>query len=373
MKKSLILSGMLGILLTACSSTDNADSQSVTNAPPAMPESYQTMVDFGIISKNDAMQVVNGQRKALSNNFYRFKESALGQVTDGGDMFLGFAIAQLFGGGVALTDFFNPLALFRGNRYENHLKKTFFWVEVEEDCDRECGYKKVYDIVSLAAKEHTKNLVLLSENGVVEHDWKMNKELESPIREFEAYGTKKSFFGETLSKSYANDLLIMPEGYEPYSVERSFFSLWDADFIYVNGKRYFGSKVTTKEFFTATLHRMGNYYRWDYDNSQTLGFAKASETYPNFVLIETQICYAQRDISYRNTNESVEACQGDLVIADGKVTYTHLLARSSARNLQKSNMINAKIHDARTEIFTEQEWKALFEKNDGEEAVSNRL
>ena len=118
---------------------------------------------------------------------------------------------------------------------------------------------------------------------------------------------------------------------------------------------------------------MGNYYRWDYDNSQTLGFAKASETYPNFVLIETQVCYSQKDLSYRNTNEYVEACQGDLVIADGKVTYTHLLARSKARNLQESNMINAKIHDARTEIFTEQEWKALFKKVGGEETDSNRL
>lgn len=371
MKKSLVIPVMLGLILTACSSTETSDSQPVAIAPPAMPESYQTMVDFGIISEKEAMQVVNGQRKALSDNFYQFKESALGQITDGGDMFLGFAIAQLFGGGVALTDFFNPLALFRGNRYENHLKKTFFWVEVEEGCDRECGYKKIYDIVSLAAKEQAKNLVLLSEKGIVKHKWDINKESESPIREFEAYGTKKSFFGESVSKSYANNILVMPEGYEPYSVERSFFSLWDADFIYVDGKRYFGSKVTTKEFFTATLNRMGNYYRWDYDNSQTLGFAKASETYPDFILIETQLCYSQKDINFNNN--IVEACQGDLVIADGKVTYMHLLPRSKSRNLQESNMINANIHDARTEIFTEEEWKALFEKNQEEVTVSNNL
>ncbi|WP_420935472.1 hypothetical protein ACOJR9_06300 [Alteromonas sp. A081] len=371
MKKSLILSGMLGILLTACSSTDNADSQPVTNAPPAMPESYQTMVDFGIISKSDAMQVVNGQRKALSDNFYRFKESALGQVTDGGDMFLGFAIAQLFGGGVALTDFFNPLSMFRSNNHENHLKKTFFWVEVEEGCDRQCGYKKIYDIVSLAAKEQTKNLVLLSESGIVEHNWKMTEDVESPISEVEVYGAKKTLLGKNLSKSYSNNLLIIPQNYDSFDRVRPLLSVWDADFINVNGKRYFGSKVTTRETFTASLHRMGQHYRWDYDNSQTFGFAKASEVYPDFILIETQNCISQFPIGSRET--IVRTCQGDLVISKGKVTYMNLFAHSEQVKMTESNMINAKIHDARTEIFTEQEWKALFEKNDGEETVSNRL
>ncbi|WP_338455112.1 hypothetical protein [uncultured Alteromonas sp.] len=371
MKKSLILPAMFGFLLTACSSTDNTDSQLVTNAPPAMPESYQTMVDFGIISENDAMQVVNGQRKALSDNFYRFKESALGQVTDGGDMFLGFAIAKLFGGGVALTDFFNPLALFRSNNHENHLKKTYFWVEVEEDCDRECGYQKIYDIVSLAAKEQTNNLVNLVDKGVVEHDWRLNEDAELPINEFETYGSKKTLFGKNLSKSYANELLIMPEGYDSFESKRPFLSVWDADFITVKGKRYFGSRVTTKETFTASLHRMGNYYRWDYDNSQTLGFAKASETYPNFILIETQNCISQFPIGTRE--RIVKTCQGDLIITKGKVTYMSLFAHSGLARIEESNMINAKVHDARTEIFTDQEWKELFEKNESEETVSNRL
>ncbi len=371
MKKSLILPAMFGLFLTACSSTENTDSQTVTNAPPAMPESYQTMVDFGIISKNDAMQVVNGQRKALSDNFYRFKESALGQVTDGGDMFLGFAIAQLFGGGVALTDFFNPLSMFRSNNHENHLKKTFFWVEVEEDCDRECGYQKIYDIVSLAAKEQTKNLVLLSEKGIVEHDWKMAQDVESPISEVEVYGAKKTLFNENLSKSYSNNLLIMPTNYDSFDRVRPLLSVWDADFITVNGKRYFGSRVTTRETFTASLHRMGQHYRWDYDNSQTLGFAKASEVYPNFILIETQNCISQFPIGSRET--IVKTCQGDLVISKGKATYMNLFAHSGQVKMTESNMINAKIHDARTEIFTEQEWEELFEKNNGEETVSNRL
>lgn len=371
MKKSLILPTMFGLFLTACGSTEKTGSQAVNNAPPAMPESYQTMVDFGIISKNDAMQVVNGQRKALSDNFYRFKESALGQVTDGGDMFLGFAIAQLFGGGVALTDFFNPLSMFRSNNHENHLKKTFFWVEVEEDCDRECGYQKIYDIVSLAAKEQTKNLVLLSEKGIVEHDWKMANDIKSPISEVEVYGAKKTLFGKNLSKSYSNNLLIMPADYDSFDRVRPLLSVWDADFVTVNGKRYFGSRVTTRETFTASLHRMGQHYRWDYDNSQTLGFAKASEIYPDFILIETQNCISQFPIGSRET--IVKTCQGDLVISKGKVTYMNLFAHSGQVRMKESNMINAKIHDARTEIFTEQEWEQLFERNNGEETVSNRL
>lgn len=371
MKKSLVIPVMLVLILTACSSTENNDPQLVTNAPPVMPESYQTMVDFGIISKNEAMQVVNGQRKAVSDNFYQFKESALGQLTDGGDMFLGFAIAQLFGGGVSLTDFFNPLALFRSNNHENHLKKTFFWVEVEEDCDRECGYKKIHDIVSLAAKEQTKNLVLLSEKGIVERDWKLAQDVESPISEVEVYGAKKTLFGENKSKSYSNNLLVMPSNYDSFDRVRPILSVWDADFIRVNGKRYFGSKVTTRETFTASLHRMGQYYRWDYDNSQTLAFAKASEVYPNFILIETQNCISQFPIGSRET--IVKTCQGDLVITKGKATFMNLFAHSGQVKMVESNMINANIHDARTEIFTEEEWKALFEKNQEEVTVSNNL
>lgn len=369
MQKSHVILAMFTILLTACSSTDKPSPQAVTNAPPVMPESYQTMVDFGIISKNDAMQVVNGQRKALSDNFYRFKESALGQVTDGGNMFLGFAVAQLFGGGVALTDFFNPLSMFRSNNHENHLKKTFFWVEVEEDCDRECGYRKIQRIVSVAAAEQTKNLVLMSENGIVQHDWKMAQGVESPISEVEVYGAKKTLFGKNLSKSYSNNLLITPQDYDSYDRERPILSVWDADFITVNGKRYFGSKVTTAETFTASLHRMGQQYRWDYDNSQTLGFAKASEVFPDFILIETQNCISEFPIGSRETIS--RACQGDLVISNGKVTYMNLFANSEQVKMTESNMVDAKIHDARTEIFTEQEWKTLFEKDGHMETAAN--
>lgn len=113
MKKSLIsIITASAIVLAGCgSTTKTVNPDLVSNeTPPAMPESYQTMIDFGIIDKYEANQVVNGQREALSNNLGEFRESALGQLTDGGDMFIGFAIAQLFGGGVALTDFFNPLA-----------------------------------------------------------------------------------------------------------------------------------------------------------------------------------------------------------------------------------------------------------------------
>ncbi|MCQ8850551.1 hypothetical protein NQT74_18370 [Alteromonas stellipolaris] len=361
------------IILYGCGSTPDTvqpDKIGIT-APPAIPQSYQTMVDFGIINASDANEVVNGQRTALSNNLGKFRESALGQLTDGGDMFLGFAIAQLFGGGVSLTDFFNPLSMFRGNQYENHLKKTFFWVEVDENCDRECAFKKIKKIVASAATAHTENLIKISEKGDSQFNWKRNYDAKTAVREIDVFGTKKTFFGKKLSKSYANNLVIMPEDYDSYKREKAFFTIWDAEFKTVNGKRYFGSKITTRESFTASLHRMGNYFRWEYDNSQTLGFAKASETYPDFILIETQNCISQ--FPFRSRDKVIRTCQGDLLINGGKVTYMHLFPDSNTVRLQDSNLINAKIHDARSEIFTEQEWQTLLNIKSGETTVSNQL
>lgn len=371
MKKLLsILALNTTLLLSGCASTDK---NTGADAPPTMPESYQTMVDFGIIKEYQALEIVKGQRKALSDNFYRFQESAFGQLTDDGNMFVGFGIAQLLGGGVSLMDFFNPLSMLGGNNHKNHFKKTFFWVEVEEDCDKACAEQKVEKIVELAAKEHSKNLLLLNKEMDTEYKWEKNPDAESAIREDVVRGAKKSFFGKVLSKSYINELLITPDGYDPYyTFLHGFFSLWDGDFTEVNGKRYYGSRVTTTDYFTASLHRMGQHFRWDYDNSKTLGFAKASETFPDFILVETQNCISEVPLGTRGKvlrSSIVRGCQGDLMITKGKVTYMHLFPKSTQKNLEMSNMIGAKIHDAREEIFTKEEWKALFEKNNAVETA----
>lgn len=364
----LVLITITMLVITGCSSTQpNTNSVKEVSAPPVMPESYQTMVDFGIVSENEAKRVVNGQRKALSDNIYEFKESALGQVTDGGNMFVGFGIAQLLGGGVSLSDFFNPLSMLRGTNHENHFKKTFFWVEVEEECEKACAEQKMKDIVELAAKEHSRNLLLLNKKIDSEYKWEKNSEAKEVVREDTVYGAKKTLFGKVLSKSYINELVITPEGYDSYDNIHAFFSLWDGDFINVKGKRYYGSRVTTKDYFTASMHRMGQHFRWDYDNSKTLGFAKASETYPDFILIETQNCISEFPLGSRD--KIVRGCQGDLMISNGKVTYMHLFPKSTQKNLEMSNMIGAEIHDAREEIFTKEEWKALLEKNSTEETA----
>ena len=305
MKKSLIsIITASAIVLAGCgSTTKTVNPDLVSNeTPPAMPESYQTMIDFGIIDKYEANQVVNGQREALSNNLGEFRESALGQLTDGGDMFIGFAIAQLFGGGVALTDFFNPLAMFRSPKHQNHLKKSFFWVEVDDDCDEECGYQKIYDILTLAAQLYANNYIQLAKRMDKNNELNLGDGPATikPLEVIEAKGSKQNIFFEKISKSYLTDIIELPAEYDALEKKRPFFTVWEADFTTVNGKRYFGSRVTTKELFTVNFHRIGQYSSWFYDNSQTFGLAKASETYPDFIYIETQNFVPQRSVEDRS-------------------------------------------------------------------------
>ena len=77
MKKPLLI--LLITSMIGCSSTDQTTDEAITvNTPPAMPESYQIMVDFGIISENDAQKVVNGQEE---NEDFAVKEKAEGYQT----------------------------------------------------------------------------------------------------------------------------------------------------------------------------------------------------------------------------------------------------------------------------------------------------
>ena len=59
------------------------------------------------------------------------------------------------------------------------------------------------------------------------------------------------------------------------------------------------------------------------------------------------------------------------MIAKGKVTYMHLFPDCDPVNLDKSNMINAQVHDARSEIFTEAEWQRILAQKNGTVTASN--
>jgi hypothetical protein len=277
----------------------------------------------------------------------------------------------LFGGGVALTDFFNPLAMFRSTVHQNHLKKSFFWVEVDEDCDEECGYAKIYEILSLAAQHYANNYKQMVKK--VDHDNTLNLTDDpatiTPLKVVDARGSKVNILMQKISKSYMTDIEDLPLQYDSLENGLPFFTVWDADFTTVNGKRYFGSRVSSKELFTARLHRIGQYSSWWYDNSQTFGLAKASETYPDFIYIETQNYVDQMTVN--DPNKKMVKCQGDLMVTKGKVTFMHLFPHCGPIRLEDSNMINAQVHDARSEIFTEAEWQRMLAKENGTETASN--
>ena len=368
MKTSLLALTAIALLLAGCGSTDKGVNPDLVSneTPPQMPESYQTMVDFRIISESDANKVVNGQRQTIENKMANFRGSVAGQLTNDGKMFVGFGLAQLFGGGVALTDFFSPLALLRSTAHENHLTKSFFWVEVDDDCDEECGYQKMYDVLSLAAQHYADNYLKLLSSKIDGID--PGPAILKPLEVVDPPSPKLNMLLQSVSKSYKTDILNLDEQYDVLGNGRPFFTVWDADFITVKGKRYFGSRVTTAELFTVQFHRIGQYSSWWYDNSQTFGLAKASETYPDFIYIETQN-FVDQD-SADNPGERMRKCQGDLMITKGKVTFMHLFPDCEPVRLEDSNMINAQVHDARSEIFTEEEWQQIM-TDEGAETASN--
>ena len=370
MKKSLLALIAASMCLVGCGSTDNEiDPELISNTPPPkMPESYQTMVDFRIISKSDANKVVNGQRQTVQNKMGEFRTSAAGQLTDDGKMFVGFGLAQLFGGGVSLGNFFNPYALLRSTAHENHLKKSFFWVKVDDDCDEECGYQKIYDVLTLAAQYSADNFMRMRAKYLdgVEYE---PAEI-APLKVVDAKFSKINILMQKLSKSYMTDIINLDRKWDFLEIDRPFFSVYDADFITVNGKRYFGSRVTTGELFTARFHRLGQHKNWPFDNSLTLGLAKATETYPGTIFIETQNFVQQRSVE--DPDKFINPCQGDLMVTQGKVTFMHLFPHCAPVNIDKSNLINAQVHDARTEIFTDEEWQSMMSQ-EGEETASTKL
>ena len=60
------------------------------------------------------------------------------------------------------------------------------------------------------------------------------------------------------------------------------------------------------------------------------------------------------------------------MVTQGKVTFMHLFPHCAPVNIDKSNLINAQVHDARTEIFTDEEWQSMMSQ-EGEETASTKL
>ena len=348
----------IALAMTGCGSTENV----AVDAPaiiqhPELPESYQTLVDFGILDKRDAELVVLGYQKSIRERSASLGSSALSQVTDDGNMFAGFFLAQLFGGGVSLTDFFTPYSLFQNPVHKNLLAKTYFFVEVDEDCDEDCGQQKMYDILSLASQHAANNyLQLLDEFGDVPYQ----KPDIAPLKvETAASGTKVNMLLQPLSKSYTTDIKNLTGHYDLWEGGLPFFTQWDSGFQTVNGKRYFGSLVSRSESYSGRIHRKGHYEWWVYDNSMTLGMAKASETYPEMIYIETRNMYPQ---VHAKTRQVFEGCQGDLMITQGKLTYTHLFPECPALEIGVSNKLNVTIHDAVSEVLSEEELEEIVGK-----------
>lgn len=349
--QKLIIIGAVVSIITGCGSTTSGTPPTQSNIN--VPEAYQVMADFDIISQYDANQMAKSGKMALAKNVGNFKTSVAGQLTNNGSMFAGFAIAQFFGGGVSLMDFFNPAVAFRSTAHANNLNKTYMFLPVDADCNKECANDKLISITQKIAEYTAENYA--------RHLHEIGKREYRPIDVGKVEQVKYDLIfrkmGAFSRVSWAYDV-VFSDIEEPYSDElntATFLAVYDADFIYVNGQKYYGSRVSSSESFNVYLRLLGWPETKVRDNSMILAMARASKE-DKFIYIDTIRDYPKLPNGEYKVGKGVQSrVLGDFMIKDGKYIQLGIYPHpdNHFKDLDKMNYLDVKIGHALDDLVEE--------------------
>ncbi len=372
MKIKYLITGCIFILfMGGCSSTQNLSNDKKQHI--TVPEAYQVMADFGIISQYDANQMAKTGKMALAKNINNFNSSVAGQLTNNGSMLAGFAIAQLFGGGVSLSSFFNPSLAFRSTAHKNKLTKPYLFIPVDDLCDEVCAENKLIEITHTIAKYYAENYA--------RQIARMENRAYEPLRVGKAEEVKYEFGkGVTTlwgspSKSYDANISGLTKKHEKVLNDKTILSKANADFFRINGQRFYGSRISTVDNFRIALGLRGWPEQNVRDNSLVLGMVKASEEH-DFIYIETLRGFPKTpDGRYTSGHGEFVNSIGDFMIKGGKYIqlgiYTH--PDNQLKDLDKMNHLGVQIKHALDDLVPEVLEEAGSSSNEIKMTASSEL
>jgi hypothetical protein len=350
--QKLIIIGAVVSIITGCGSTTSGTAPAQSNIN--VPEAYQVMADFDIISQSDANRMAKSGKMALTQNINNFNTSVVGQLSNSGSMFIGYGIAQLFGGGVSLMDFFNPAVGFQSTAYKNKLQKPYLFIPVDRKCDEECVNKKLLDITDSIAKHMAENYARqLDALGIRPYEpitVSSAKEIE-PESQFKKWDL---FSGDT-ARAYDVTFSGIDEKYADELNQLNILNVIDGGFFYVNGQRYYGSKISTTDNYAIFLRLIGFPEAQMRDNSLVLGMVKASEEH-DFIYISTLRAFLKNDEGKYAAGSNVKTRSlGDFMIKNGKYTQLGIYSHpdNQLQGLDTMNHLNVKIGHALDDLVEE--------------------